>query len=286
MRPAAPEAKRRRRFGRRFWLRMILAFAFLYLVVAALAFAFQAKLLFPGAGAEPLLPPGVERAAIPTPDGVVLRGIVLPADTPAAGAPVILAFPGNGTNAAGAALYVHDLVPAAHVISFHYRGYPPSGGQAGAAAICADSLLVRDFAARRFPGRPIVAIGFSIGSGAASWLASRRPLAGLILVTPFDSLEKVAADRTPWLPVALLFRNPMESADWLRRSRLPVAVIAGGADGLVRPARTAALRAAIPNLVYAGVIAGAGHNDIYARPEFRVAMAEALARVLEPVGRR
>jgi pimeloyl-ACP methyl ester carboxylesterase len=285
MRPAAPETPRRRRFGRRFWVRMILAACLLYLVLAALAFALQTLLIFPGAGRDPVLPAAAESVAVAAPDGVTLRGIVLPAEAPAGGAPVILSFSGNGTNAAGAALYVHRLFPEAEVIAFHYRGYKPSGGRAGAGAICADALLVRDFAARRFPGRPIVAIGFSIGSGVASWLASRHPLAGLILVTPFDSLEKVAADRTPWLPVALLFRNPMESAQWLRRSRLPVAVISGGADRLVRPGRTAALREAIPNLVYARVIAGAGHNDIYDRPEFRVAMAEALARILAPPAR-
>ncbi len=36
---------------------------------------------------------------------------------------------------------------------------------------------------------PIIAIGFSIGSAVAAYLARHRPVAGLILVTPFDSLE-------------------------------------------------------------------------------------------------
>jgi hypothetical protein len=165
------------------------------------------------------------------------------------------------------------------VIGFHYRGYPPSTGRIGAAAVRSDALLVHDFAVRRFPGRPIVAIGFSVGSGVASWLASQRPLAGMILVTPFDSLEKVAAERIPWLPVRWLFRNPMESAEWLRTAQLPVAVIAGGSDRLVRPARTEALRHAIPHLVYDRTIAGADHNDIYGKSTFQTAMREALAAI-------
>jgi pimeloyl-ACP methyl ester carboxylesterase len=258
---------------------MILAAALLYLAVALLAFLFQTWLIFPGAGGDPVLPAGVQKVAIAAPDGAVLAGIVVPASAPAAGAPVVLSFPGNGTNALAASLHVHDLYPQTDVIGFHYRGYPPSGGRTSAASVCADALLVRDFAARRFPGRPIVAIGFSIGSGVASWLASQRPLAGLILVTPFDSLARVARDRTPWLPVALLLRNPMESAQWLRQKRLPVAIIAGGSDRVVRPARTAALRMAIPDLVYDRTIAGAGHNDIYSRPEYKEAMRTALARI-------
>jgi uncharacterized protein len=40
----------------------------------------------------------------------------------------------------------------------------------------------------------VVAIGFSIGSGAAAYLAQQRPLAGLVLVTPFDSLEALALE--------------------------------------------------------------------------------------------
>jgi len=52
------------------------------------------------------------------------------------------------------------------------------------------------------------------------------------------------------------------------------------------PARTAALRRAVANLVYDRTIAGAGHNDIYDRPEFRATMGEALERVLAESQRR
>jgi pimeloyl-ACP methyl ester carboxylesterase len=250
-----------------------------YLTIVALAFVFQAKLIFPGAGPDPALPHDAQLLTIEAPGGATLKGVLIPASHPAPGAPVIVSFPGNATNAASAALYVHDLYPEADVVGFHYRGYRPSTGRIGAAAVCGDALLVHDLAARRFPGRPVVAIGFSIGSGVASWLASRRTLAGLVLVTPFDSLEKVAAERIRWLPVALLFRNPMESAEWLRRASLPVAVIAGGSDGLVHPARTDALRRAVPHLVYDRTIPGAGHNDIYEKHAFRDAMREALRAV-------
>jgi pimeloyl-ACP methyl ester carboxylesterase len=167
------------------------------------------------------------------------------------------------------------------VIGFHYRGYPPSTGRIGAAALRADALLVHDLAVRRSPGRPIVALGFSIGSGVASWVASHRPLAGLILVTPFDSLEKVAAQRLPWLPVRLLFRNGMESAEWLRHTNLPVAVIAGASDRLVLPPRTNALRRAIPHLVYDRTIPGADHNDIYSRSAFQAAMRDAMDAIIK-----
>ena len=61
---------------------------------------------------------------------------------------------------------------------------------------------------------------------------------------------------------------------------IPVAIIAGDRDTLVRPARAEALRRAVPNLVFQRTISGAGHNDIYDRPELRRAAREALDRLL------
>jgi pimeloyl-ACP methyl ester carboxylesterase len=258
---------------------VLLVLLFLYAAIVLAAFLLQTKMLFPGSIGGAPLPPAAERLEIETPDRVALRGVHLP---PAAGkgiGPTVLGFGGNAADADGTALLLHDLYPESDVVAFHYRGYGGSGGRPGAAALTADSLLVHDLAARRFPDRPIVVAGFSVGSGIAALLASRRPVAGLILVTPFDSLTAVAAGHYPWLPVRLLFRNPLDSAAALKGARMPVAIVAAGADTLVVRARTDALRVAVPRLVYDRSIAGAGHNSIYSDPAFAPAMREALAAV-------
>jgi hypothetical protein len=79
--------------------------------------------------------------------------------------------------------------------------------------------------------------------------------------------------------VRWLFRHEMAAAEWLRGSSVPTAIIAGGRDTLIAALRTDGLRRAAGRLVYDRTIAGAGHNDIYDRPDFRAAMREALARV-------
>ena len=106
----------------------------------------------------------------------------------------------------------------------------------------------------------------------AASLAAERPLDGLILVTAFDSLWRVAAAQFPWLPVRLLFRNNLDPAEYLAGSRLPVALISAGGDGLVLPARTEALRHAIPHLVFDRTIPGTDHNNIYRSLAFTPAM--------------
>jgi pimeloyl-ACP methyl ester carboxylesterase len=262
--------------------KVLLAAILLYAAICALAFTLQSRLLFPvdAARSDDPLPPGAERLALTVADGTRLVGVHLPPRRPGPNAPLILGFGGNAWNADHAAEYLADAFPAADIVTFHYRGYAPSEGRPGAAALLADSLLVHDFAAARFPGRKIVAVGFSIGSGLAAHLARERPVAGAILVTPFDSLTKVAAGHAPWLPVRWLLRNRMEAADDLAAAHAPVAILAGAADSLVPKARTDALRRAARTLVFDRNIPGAGHNDIYARSDFHQALREALAAVL------
>ncbi|HEX8381172.1 MAG TPA: alpha/beta hydrolase [Allosphingosinicella sp.] len=260
--------------------KLLLIPVFLYLFVLLLVFAFQARLLFPAGavgGAGPL-PPRAERLSFDSPDGERLHGIHIKPVGPPSGT-LILAFGGNAWNAEDAAAYLHGILPEADVVAFHYRGYRPSTGAPSAAALLEDAPLAFDLAVRRLRPARTVAAGFSIGSGVAASLAQRRPVDGLILVTPFDSMKKVAAGHYPWLPVRWLFRHEMNPAEWLRGSQVPTAIIAGERDTLIPPPRTEGLRRSAGRLVYDRTVPGAGHNDIYDRPEFRAAMREALGRV-------
>ena len=88
-----------------------------------------------------------------------------------------------------------------------------------------------------------------------------------------------AADLYPWAPVGPFFEHELDTVGLLKDAQLPVAIISGEHDVLIRPARTEALRRKVPNLVFDRTIEGAGHNDIYVRPEFQAAMREALDRL-------
>jgi hypothetical protein len=260
--------------------KLLLIPVLLYAALALLIFVFQARLLFPAGavgGAGPL-PERAERLAFDTPDGDRLHGVHIKPIGPPSGT-LILGFGGNAWNAESAAAYLHGIFPEADVVAFHYRGYRPSTGSPSAAALLEDAPLAYDLAVRRLRPARTVAVGFSIGSGVAASLAPRRPLDGLVLVTPFDSMKQVAAGHYPWLPVRWLFRHEMKPAEWLRGSTVPAAIIAGERDTLISAARTDGLRRSAGRLVFDSTIRGAGHNDIYDRPEFRAAMREALRRV-------
>jgi pimeloyl-ACP methyl ester carboxylesterase len=136
--------------------------------------------------------------------------------------------------------------------------------------------------------RPVIAVGFSIGCSMAAYLGQQRPLTGIVLVTPFDSLDALARERYWWTPVRVLLRHQMPTIEFIRRTSLPTAFIAAGRDAVVPFSRSEPLRLAIPNLVFDRTFADAGHNDLYDHPAFNGSMHEALARIeaaaRKPVG--
>ena len=244
-------------------------------------FEFQSHLIFPthavpSAGPWPR---GAEKMSVTTPDGLELAGIRIPADEQAKEPTLILGFGGNAWNAQDVAEYLHELFPEEEVVAFHYRGYAPSQGSPSAEALMADAPLVYDAAVERVKPKRIVAVGFSIGSGVAARLAAERPVDGLILVTPFDSLKAVAQSMYPWLPIGPFFEHEIDAASALEKIQAPVAIVAGERDEIVPSERTDALRKRAPNVVFDRTIARAGHNDIYARSDFQEAMREGLKRV-------
>lgn len=243
----------------------------------------QTQMLFPtGAVGRPgPLPSSAVQVSLEASDGHKLHGVHIPAVSAAPKRTLVLGFGGNAWNGSDVAAYLHELYPQADVIAFHYRGYRPSTGSPSAAALMADAPLAYDYAVERIKADRVVAVGFSIGSGVAASLAASRPLDGLILVTPFDSLKAAASDLYPWLPVGPFFEHEMDAAGLLKDSQVPVAILAGERDNLIRPARTEALRRQVANLVYDRTIAGAGHNDIYQRADFQQAMREALDEIAD-----
>jgi pimeloyl-ACP methyl ester carboxylesterase len=242
----------------------------------------QDEIIFPihAVPAAGPVPPGAERLQLETPGGETLHGIhISPAEPANPPKTLILGFGGNAWNGEDVASYIHELYPGAHVVVFHYRGYRPSSGKPSADALLEDAPLVFDAAVERVRPERTIAVGFSIGSGIAASLASRRPVDGLILVTPFDSLKAVASSLYPWLPIGPFFQHEIDAAAALRGSSVPVAMVAAGRDEIIPPGRTEALRPHVPNLVFDRTIAGAGHNDIYGRDDFHAAMREALAAI-------
>jgi pimeloyl-ACP methyl ester carboxylesterase len=261
---------------------LMLTLAALYsVIVTGMLFA-QTRLLFPtmfARAARVQLPASTQRLEVRTPDGERLAGVRIPAQGATAdAAPTLLGFGGNAWNAEATALSLHALFPHRSVVAFHYRGCAPSSGSPSARALFSDSLMIFDHLAPTQAGERIIPVGFSIGAAVAAYLGRYRPVAGMILVTPFDSLEAVARGLYWWAPVALLLRHRMPAIEFVRGSLASTALITAERDAIVPARRSAPLRTAIRNLVFERTI-DAGHNDLYDHPAFAAAAQEALTRI-------
>lgn len=262
---------------------MTLLLAALVAFAALLLFMIQSQtdLLFPvhAVSRAGPLPAGGEQLVVETPNGERLHGVHLPPAKEQDQRILILGFGGNAWNGQDVAEYLHQLFPEAHVVAFHYRGYPPSTGKPSAKALMADAPLLFDEAVKRIRPNRSFAVGFSIGSGVAASLSRQRVLDGLILVTPFDSLKAVARSLYPWLPVDLFFEHELPAAAELSGGTTPVAILAAEHDEIIPASRTAALRQQVSKLMFDRTIAGAGHNDVYHRADFKSAMRDAMNAV-------
>jgi hypothetical protein len=153
-------------------------------------------------------------------DGAHLRGwIVKGTVTPA---PAVIYFGGNAEEVSwtlGDARWPREWT----IVGLNYRGYGASEGEPGERELNADALAIYDAVARRedIDPRRIVVFGRSIGTALAAHLAAERPVAGAVLVSPFDSLTPIGEKHYPWLPVSLLLRHRFDALPDAQRNTMP-----------------------------------------------------------------
>jgi alpha-beta hydrolase superfamily lysophospholipase len=156
-----------------------------------------------------------------------------------------------------------------------YRGYGASEGRPNQRALSSDAVALVDHVTARHPGGRVDVLGRSLGSAVAVHVATRRPVAHVVLVTPFDSLHATAADLFPGLPAALLIRDRWDSATIASGVEAPVLVLRAGRDAVVGRDRTAAL---VDSLPAPAVVAfpDADHESISEEPAYWTSIARFL----------
>jgi pimeloyl-ACP methyl ester carboxylesterase len=139
-----------------------------------------------------------------------------------------------------------------------------------------DALALRVAAAHDVDWRALP-LCRSLGSGVAVHLAAERRLAGVVLVTPYDSLRAVAARHYPYAPVALLLKHPFDSLLRAPRILTPLLVLTAEHDRIVPPTHARVLFEHWRGAKTWRQIARADHNDLDADPDYWNAIAVFLA---------
>jgi hypothetical protein len=237
--------------------------------VPLLLWLFQERLIFFPRPLEsrPPLRAGVEEVAITAADGASLRGwLVGGGGSPA---PLVIYFGGNAEEVSWLAEVAGEFAGWS-LLLVNYRGYGESEGKPGEKQLLADALAVYDYARRHQGVNPerIVAMGRSLGSGVAVYLATERSLRGVILVSPYDSLVEVGRRHYPYLPISLMLRHRFDSIGRAPRIDAPLLCLVAAGDRIIPTPHSNALFAAWRGEKTWREVPNADHDSIAGEPEY------------------
>jgi pimeloyl-ACP methyl ester carboxylesterase len=239
---------------------VLVSIAALYLLLCVALFVFQRALIYFPQPSTYAPPDSVLTLAVADAN---LQVSVRPHDGPKA----LLYFGGNAEDVSQNLPSFSAAFPDQAIYLLHYRGFGGSSGSPSEEAIARDALDLFD---RVYAEHPQVAVvGRSLGTGVAIRLASQRPAARLILVTPYNSLLELGIRQYPMFPVKWLLKDTFDSAKYAAHISVPTLLIAAEHDEVIPRSSTVRLYGQfIQGVASMQVIAGVGHNSISESPEY------------------
>lgn len=244
-------------------LSLLLAPLALYAFACAMLFFTQRNLLyFPVARHNPGVP--VEALAVP-------GGPVRVSVRTQAGPKAVVYFGGNAEDVSLTVPVLALAFPDHAVHALHYRGYGGSPGSPNERDNVADALALFDRVHAAHP--QVTLVGRSLGSGVAVQVAGARPVERLVLVTPYDAMNEVAASHYPFFPVRWLVLDRYESVRIAPNLEVPTTLIAAERDQIIPMASTQRLLAAFrPGVARLVVLPGEDHNSFGDEPAYLAAL--------------
>ena len=170
-----------------------------------------------------------------TPDGVKLHGWFIKSPNDKSGR-LLIYFGGNSEEASWFLDNVSYL-KGWSLLLMNYRGYGLSEGSPTEKNLFQDALFIYDQFSKRedINKKRIVVMARSLGTGVGVFLASQRPLHGIILVSPYDSLQSLAKNIFPYVPVPLILKHPFDSISRVSKIEIPLLVLFSSDDKVVPP---------------------------------------------------
>lgn len=254
-----------------------LSLMMVYIVVCALLYAAQERLLFYPEVLTPdytfTFPDRFTEVYVPV-EGATLHALHFTVDKPAG---VVLYLHGNagslrswGTLASAFTVHNYD------VLMLDYRGYGKSTGSITSQQMLQDDVTIMySYLLQRYPEQQIVVYGRSLGTGPAVALTAAHQPKLLILETPYISLQALAMSHYPWVP-GFLFKYPFRNDQIISNVRCPVHVFHGTHDEVIPYEASQRLLPLIRSESSLIPIEGGMHNDLNAFPAFHHHLAQVL----------
>lgn len=200
---------------------------------------------------------------VTTPDSITLHGWFVESKI-AGKSPLLIYFGGNAEEVSYVLLDDIHRYDGWSVAFFNYRGYGLSEGEPSDETLYQDALFLYDQLSARddVDTSKIVAMGRSLGTGVAVYLAHKRNLRAIILVTPYDSVESVAKERYPFVPMSIFLKNKFNSLKFAPNIETPMLALIAENDRTIPPHHADTLIEHWNGDVQKHVIPDVHHNNI------------------------
>ncbi len=157
--------------------------------------------------------------------------------------------------------------PQHTVYLLNYRGYGESTGNPTEKGIFSDALFLFDKVKNKH--QKISVIGRSLGTGVAVYLASRRPINKIALITPYDSIKSLGQSKFIIFPVFLLLKDKYDSLSRVKHIQAQTIALVAENDEIIPKKHSLRLINEFPSeQITAITIKNSGHNDISYKEEY------------------
>ena len=198
----------------------------------------------------------VDQIQVNTGQAVVELSVSSPKSTRA-----VLYFGGNAEDVSISLPEYSRRISDVAIYMVHYRGYGGSTGNPSEHGLRHDALAI--YRHLRASHSDILVIGRSLGTSLAIGVAAQFEPKGLLLITPFDSIEAIARRVAPFLPIRLLLSDPYHSINLVSDIQCPTLVLAASDDEIIPKENTLRLvKKFDPEIVTLQVIPETDHNSI------------------------
>lgn len=263
-------------------INMILSYVLLgYFILCVLVFFLQEKLIFHPKAFPPdykfSISSTYEEKYFEVDEEVKLHALLFKSQLPKG---LIIFLHGNGGTVESWA-WIHDFYTqfGYDLLIPDYRGYGKSQGK-----IHSEEQLFQDFRvvyeqmAEEYEEKNIILIGFSLGTGIVSKIASEKNPKMLILKAPYYSVKHIVQSRYPFLP-SFLLKYPLETHKYLPSVSCPIEIFHGTDDRTVPYSNSLKLEEELGDKIKLIAIPKCKHNDISVHPEYTREMEKILSNL-------
>jgi len=193
-------------------------------------------------------------------------------------APLVLFFGGRGNCASGMILSFENsqcwnMAGGANFMMIDYPGYGESSGRPSQKSIFTMARAAYDYAISRADVDParIIVEGYSLGTGPATYLASQRDVAGLVLIAPYDTGLSLYNSQYNIFhgPMSLLVTQRFDSASYAEQVDVSPLIITSPSDEIIDHTLSEALATHFPQPADLHLIPTMSHFTYLASTEVR-----------------